>query len=70
MRHFYGHLLLAVAWMAGATEEDLAPRYARMPCRHRRILNGHAQTAAAVVALTALAVITVALAYLAARSVT
>jgi hypothetical protein len=36
----YGHFLLAVAWLAGASEEELAPRYARMPCRHKRILRG------------------------------
>ena len=40
IRHVYGHLLLAVAWLTGATETDLAPRYARMPCRHRRLLRG------------------------------
>jgi hypothetical protein len=42
MRHFRGHLLLFIAWVSGATEEELAPRYARMPCRHRRILRGRA----------------------------
>jgi hypothetical protein len=42
IRHAYGHLLLAVAWLAGAPERDLAPRYARMPCKHGRILHGRA----------------------------
>jgi len=43
MRHMYGHLLLAVAWFAGAPECELAPRYARMPCKHRRFLRGRAR---------------------------
>ena len=44
MRHFSGHLLLAIAWMFGATEAELAPRYARMPCHHKRILHGRPVT--------------------------
>jgi hypothetical protein len=40
IRHMCGHLLLAVAWLSGAAEAELAPRYARMPCRHGRLLRG------------------------------
>ena len=40
MRHMYGHLLLAVAWAFGSTEAELAPRYARMPCKRKRLLRG------------------------------
>ncbi len=36
MKHLYGHFLLFVARICGATREELDPRYARLPCRQGR----------------------------------
>lgn len=33
MRHMYGHLLLLAARLFGATDAEIAPRYARLPCQ-------------------------------------